>query len=488
MISPEDEKAIRSGHLTSEQEKQFLNKFLSQIEQDKLRQAKKKDHEETLVDMSLQEISDEDFGSDSEHSPKASVSQRAIPFNDKDERLRMHMPGSMAQVHHADNVPSTLDNGSLISKSDNRRTHFRGERDWRGRGRALLQGPQQRPPIRPWLHQQQPRWGGSFPIPDDSSRSPIAISPSEDLEMTIVHEENKTLNIDGIPRDIRIYNETAIIFINYDDPRDISFQNGARRVIFNNNETYLLMFGNDYTECTVNNFPFRVKLGVPSREIFINDLGFECFFGGPPVHICVSGISMTVQLDGPLPQVKIGEVKRTDLVVGKINLIINATLMIPVFLDGKLQTFMVEGEPCTIKFVDALKRVLINDVPFNVEFGGLPKPCIIHGKKHFIRFSVLPKGIKPGFVRIKDMEGERGVSPVRDETNIQPVLSGPLEAEPLRPDMSKINQARGRQSPDNGSNSPNFFSNILQTGLGKLKLLFETTPILFSYIFYLSFE
>ncbi|XP_048526467.1 pre-mRNA cleavage complex 2 protein Pcf11 isoform X1 [Dendroctonus ponderosae] len=469
-ISSEDEKAIRSGHMTSEQEKQFLNKFLSQIEQDKLRQAKKKDHEEALVDMSLQEISDEDFGSDSEDSPKASLSHRAIPFNDKDERLRMHMPGPMGQVQRADSVSSTSDNGSYMSKGDNRRTRFRGGSDWRGRGRVPLQGPQPRPPIRPWLHQQQhPRWGGSFP--DDSSRSPIAISPSEDLEMTIVHEENKTLNIDGIPRDIRIYNETAIIFINYDDPREISFQSGARRVIFNNKETYLLMFGNDYTECTINNFPFRVKLGVPSREIFINDLGFECFFGGPPVHICVSSINMTVQLDGPLPQVKIGEVKRTDLVVGKINLIINATLMIPVFLDGKLQTFMVEGEPCTIKFVDALKRVLINDVPFNVEFGGLPKPCIIHGKKHFIRFSVLPKGIRPGFVRIKDMEGEEGSSPVRDETNIQPVLSGPLEAEPLRPDTSKLNQARGHQSPDNGRNSPGFFNNILQTGLGNLDVI-----------------
>jgi pre-mRNA cleavage complex 2 protein Pcf11 len=44
-----------------------------------------------------------------------------------------------------------------------------------------------------------------------------------------------------------------------------------------------------------------------------------------------------VKLDGPPPQVKIGLVKRTDLVAGKINLVIDAKNMVPVFLDAKPQ-------------------------------------------------------------------------------------------------------------------------------------------------------
>ena len=45
----------------------------------------------------------------------------------------------------------------------------------------------------------------------------------------------------------------------------------------------------------------------------------------------------TVKLEGPPPQVKIELVQRTDLVAGKINLIINARTMVPVFLDAKPQ-------------------------------------------------------------------------------------------------------------------------------------------------------
>lgn len=322
-------------------------------------------------------------------------------------------------------------------------------------------GPQSRQQVRPWMHQQQPRWRGQyrpdFPSnEDDASRSPGQDHNSQ--ELTVLNEVNKTLPIDGINRDIRIYGDTAIIFMNYDDPREISFQNGARRAVFNNKESYLLTFGSGYTECPVNGVPFRVKLGAPTREIVIDDVGFECYFGGPPIHITVGGIKLTVALEGPPPQVNITDEKRIDLVAGKINMIVNATLMVPVFLDAKVQKFVLDGEVCTLKFTDSLKKVVINDEPFKVEFGGLPKPFMINGKKNFIRFSVLPKGVTPGFVKIKDMEGESGVSPVREE---QSEFSGPLVAEPLRPEVVKI----GPTSPDNGSNSPT------QTGLSKYKLI-----------------
>jgi pre-mRNA cleavage complex 2 protein Pcf11 len=51
----------------------------------------------------------------------------------------------------------------------------------------------------------------------------------------------------------------------------------------------------------------------------------------------IGGKMHVVKLEGPPPQVKIGFRKRTDLVAGKINLIINAKTMVPVFLDAKPQ-------------------------------------------------------------------------------------------------------------------------------------------------------
>lgn len=59
-----------------------------------------------------------------------------------------------------------------------------------------------------------------------------------------------------------------------------------------------------------------------------------------------------------------------------------------------------------MEFTDALQTVLLNGRPFKVEFGGLPKPIIVRDKKHFIRFSVLPRGVRAGHVKITGMRGE----------------------------------------------------------------------------------
>ncbi|XP_030745668.1 uncharacterized protein LOC115874602 isoform X2 [Sitophilus oryzae] len=487
MISPEEEKVIKSGHMTKEQEKQFLNKIFMQIEKNKLREAQEKDNEESSHNMSLQPISDDELsfdGDDVEEPPKDKDNRNLLlenrgltAFNDKDERFSVsQMPVIPPEEDNIVPQPVQFYPRAL-------RPPFRGMMQWRGRGRGVMPqaGLQPRPPIRPWLH-QQPNWRNAMGAPhwpqgpdygapvmadDEASRSPGQDGALQ--EFTVLQEEIKTLSIDGVPRDIRIYNDTAVIFLNWDDPREISFQTGVRHVSFNNQETYLLSFGEGYKECLINGYTFMVKLGVPSREIFINDVGFECFFGGNPINVTVGGINLSVKLEGPPPQVKIGEVKRTDLVVGKINLIINAKIIVPVFLDGKVQKFAIDGVPSTLKFVDSLKRVLINDVPFNVEFGGLPKPFTVNGKKHFIRFSVLPKGVKPGSVRIRDMEGENGVSPRREEPGHVTLVAG--GEEPVGSSELVSRPMTGSLSPDNRSNSPNFFSNILQPSLNNFDVI-----------------
>lgn len=68
--------------------------------------------------------------------------------------------------------------------------------------------------------------------------------------------------------------------------------------------------------------------------------------------------------------------------------------------------------PCTLEFIDSLQTVLLNGRPFKVEFGGLPKPVLVNNTKHFIRFSVLPRGFRPGHVRITGMRGEQPKSSV----------------------------------------------------------------------------
>ncbi|XP_033608498.1 uncharacterized protein LOC111867245 isoform X3 [Cryptotermes secundus] len=274
-------------------------------------------------------------------------------------------------------------------------SRFSGRSDNRFRGPtpSLLQQQQ--------IHQQQARGNDELP-------------PADPMILELIAQDRmRTINIDGVPREIRFYGDTAVVMLAWDDPREIGFQGGARTVTFDERESILCSLNDTYREFIIDGCTHRIRLGAPTRELYIDGKWYECFFGGPPVTIEIDGKMHVVKLEGPPPQVKIGLMKRTDLVAGKINLIINAKTMVPVFLDAKPQRFDIENKPHVLHFVEALSTVLINGQPIKVEFGGLPKPIIVRGKKHFIRFTVLPRGIRPGYVSIVNMEGGRLPSPPR---------------------------------------------------------------------------
>lgn len=449
IISSDDEQCIKDGTMTKEQEKQLMTKIIAQIEQQKLKEAQLRDKEENL-----QPVSDEEL---------EIVEETDIKFGDKDDRVNFH------------------------KFARDTRESRRGGPYWRGGKRRHWEnphmGPHPRPAVRPWMHQMNawrpigPNVNRQVHNPDYTELPSQEVdgkkSPEVSAEVTVdsVNQDDiKTISIDGEPRDIRYYDETAIIFMNWDDPREISFQNGNRRVTFDDKDVYLLAFNEGYKELCVNGVIHKVRLGAPSREVFIDGKPYECYFGGAGITIDLDGKMTVVKLEGPPPQVKIGTVKRTDLVAGKVNLIIDAKILVPVFLDAKVQKFVIDGETHTLKFVDALKTVLINDVPFKVEFGGLPKPITVHDKKHFIRFSVLPRGVKPGLVCIKDMEGGQ----IAETDDSQDGSAFAVDSnEPALPVFSRKKKVEDEQ--DRNSNSPHFFQNFMQQS----KSLFCTRPNLY---------
>lgn len=146
--------------------------------------------------------------------------------------------------------------------------------------------------------------------------------------------------------------------------------------------------------------------------------------------------------------------RRTDLVIAKINIIVDAQNMFPIFVDSKVQTFEMRGVTHTVKFENALRDVLIDDQLFPVQFGGLPKPLVVKGVKYFVRFSALPKGVKPGHVNIAGMQGSKDwQSPMPDgqDESSQPYAPG-----------ERFSRATGRISPERNSNSPQQFQNLFQ--------------------------
>lgn len=104
-----------------------------------------------------------------------------------------------------------------------------------------------------------------------------------------------------------------------------------------------------------------------------------------------------IGVDGPEPKVKIGE-QRRDLVLGKIHMIIDGTVMVPLYLDSKLQNFeMPDTSRHTLQVADYLATILIDGIPIqNIDYGGLPIRFKIGNKMCFIRFTTLPKGVSVG--------------------------------------------------------------------------------------------
>lgn len=212
------------------------------------------------------------------------------------------------------------------------------------------------------------------------------------------------LTIDGILRDVRFYGEVAVAFMGDQgsDPREIGFQAGQRRVLVNNTYTIALHFNDVYRPFVVGDDILQIRFGTPIRELYINNKWYECYFGEPPAVITVDGKQFLIQIEGPPPQIQIGH-KRTDLVAGSVNMFIDTTNKVPLFLDCQLQYFLIDQQLHTVQFADYLLTVLIDGEAFPVEYGAMPKRLRIGGIERYVRFSVLPKSLRAGHVTLVNM-------------------------------------------------------------------------------------
>lgn len=158
-------------------------------------------------------------------------------------------------------------------------------------------------------------------------------------------------------------------------------------------------------------------------------------FGGPPITVNIGGRPVQAVLEGPPPTVKIGNDRRLDLLAGRVTMIIDAHSVIPVYLDLKLQHFEMDGKIFTLQFKDALRTAVVDGNPYRVDFGGLPMAIHLEGRKHFVRFSSLPRGVEPGRVlqpltqaeenarRVLEEEKSTSQTPPLGQLNIGELLS-----------------------------------------------------------------
>lgn len=243
----------------------------------------------------------------------------------------------------------------------------------------------------------------------------------------------RTLRLDGTKDHLlRFYHETAIIFNDVGEPHDIKFSAGQSRVVIDDQYSVDLNFNDTHRTLYIEGTLHQIKFGSPTRELYIDSHFYECYFNNQPTQIVLNDKLRMVRIEGNAPEVKIGR-KRNDLVLGLINIVIDAEVMVPVFLDTTVQYFEFKGKIFTLQFADFFLCVVINNESFKVEFGGLPKNYMLNGQKHFIRFTGLPDNVTPGRVNMRGMRRTNLVRNCKTPPMIEPL-------EPMMNDGLDINQ------------------------------------------------
>lgn len=219
----------------------------------------------------------------------------------------------------------------------------------------------------------------------------------------IAQDTVKTILVDNVTKKVHFYGEVAVIDSGENNPREITFKPGEAAISVNNVVVHTA-FHHAGKEVFVRGKIFRVRLGAPTRELYVNDEAFQCQFNFPPEQIQLScGEVLTVQLfSEATPLVQLGATRR-DLVAGHVTLTIDGTLSLRILLHAKPQRFDIDGIPHILKFADALQTVIINDCAVNLKFGGHPILISVGGVKHELQLSNLPFDVNPGDVNINSM-------------------------------------------------------------------------------------
>ncbi|KAH8297241.1 hypothetical protein KR044_008570 [Drosophila immigrans] len=264
--------------------------------------------------------------------------------------------------------------------------------------------------------------------------SPVAITKAINSLDNPMADMVRSITIDGGSKEIRFYNQVAIIFMDGDEPHEIGFQHGQRAIYIDHNEPLALSFNDDYKPFQLEGQLHRIRFGHPSRELYIDDHWYEIYFGGPAVSLPIGNKLHVLKAEGPPPNVDIGRVRR-DLVVGKINMIVDAHTIVPLFLDGRQQTFLLGAEQHSLQFVDSFLYALLDGQLQKLEYGGLPKSMKLNGGRNcFIRFGTLPKGVQAGKAHVQDMVYIKTEAPA--EPPQPPPLPVPVAAPVIDPSTS----------------------------------------------------
>ena len=106
-----------------------------------------------------------------------------------------------------------------------------------------------------------------------------------------------------------------IIIFNFSFPFSIDARTTNDQDVF----VHVALGSPDYTEFVIDNEIHRIKIGAPTRELWIDGKWYNLFFDGEPIQINIANRTRDVFFEklAEFPNVDIGIVARKDLCLGK---------------------------------------------------------------------------------------------------------------------------------------------------------------------------
>ena len=255
LIAQASEK-LKEGIITADEMSTMVQQFMMNKEREKLQEAQKKD----VLNVDLQPISDDELVDFSHSDESTSTSSAETP-----------------RERSVEKPITTVDSDNKNQNGDEKVKLFerrkRDRRPWHNRYDTEMWSDDAKKAkvLTEITNIKEHRYRIKCPPLISVHTTRNLHHPNKMLLDFITRDTMRTITIDGLPREIRYYGDTAVIFLNWDDPRQITFHNGARRVTFNKNESFLLPFNDPFIEVSINGGLHRVRLGAPTRELFIDN-------------------------------------------------------------------------------------------------------------------------------------------------------------------------------------------------------------------------
>lgn len=254
--------------------------------------------------------------------------------------------------------------------------------------------------------------------PGPKNLARVILSTDSKILECIAHDSDKIITIDGKQKVLRFYNQNTITFVNINDPREVTFEGVSVNIIIDDTYSYKCFFNKPNVGFVLDNQFHTIRLGTPTRELYIDDNFYECSFNGPPIQCFLNNVKRSIQIIGEPPSIVIGDTVRQDLVAGISHIIVDGFHPVVVYLDAKPQCIDVGQSKLVLRFVDKFKSALINNEFFTIDYDGEPLEIDVQGHLHLLKFTKLPPYIQPGFTSVFGMFK---IAPTKYTTSSLPV-------------------------------------------------------------------